>query len=377
MISQNMEKLQVKKRIQFNFGGEKLVFDVSQSLFSSYTVDEGTRILLNSLRKNPKISYKKILDVGCGYGVIGIFLKKKNPLAEVECIDRDVLAVQFTKHNSELNNSAVIVYPSLDYERVKNKFSLIACNFPAKSGTNVMKKIFWDASKFLDKEGIFSVVLVKELKEEFENVLRSEIEIVYQEEKAEYFVVHIRYNKKIFFDEEPYLRNEMTYSLDDKEYKIKTVRNVPEFDKISFQTKLINELLKEENGKQIVGIINPFQGHRAISAEYFLKPKKIDLISRDLLQLRATKDNLEINGFSNYFLHEEILPKTSGDLLIWNFDKEEEINFIIEKINLFKKNYGKIIICEDKNIIEKIIKLAEIKIIEKKEKEKFLAILFE
>src|SRR3989344_5359591 len=97
----------VKKRIDFNFGGLKLKLDLSQSLFSSADIDIGTKALINSLRKDSAVKFGKILDLGCGYGVIGVFLKKQHPESSVVCADRDALAVEFAKRNSLLNECEV------------------------------------------------------------------------------------------------------------------------------------------------------------------------------------------------------------------------------------------------------------------------------
>ena len=93
----------IKKRINFNWSGISTSFDSSQALFSSVDIDVGTQALLNSLRKNKAIDYSKVLDLGCGYGVIGIFLKKQDLSREVVLSDRDMLAVEFSQHNALLN----------------------------------------------------------------------------------------------------------------------------------------------------------------------------------------------------------------------------------------------------------------------------------
>ena len=128
----------IKKRIIFNWSGISTSFDSSQALFSSVDIDVGTQALLNSLRKNKGIDYSKILDRGCGYGIIGIFLKKQDLSREVVLSDRDMLAVLFSQHNVLLNEVDVKVDHGLDYEGLGSdeKFSLIATKFKS------FKKIF-------------------------------------------------------------------------------------------------------------------------------------------------------------------------------------------------------------------------------------------
>ena len=366
-----MEKSLIKKRIPFNLSGQHLAFDVNQSLFSSYKVDIGSQSLLNSLRKNKEINYKKILDLGCGYGLLGIFLKKQNPNSEVQGVDRDLLAVKFAEHNSELNQCEIKSYGSLDYEKVKGKFNLIICNFPAKAGLNAMKKFFWNASKHLEEKGIFATVLVKELKEDFEKIKREEIEVIYEEEKAGYFIYHLRFNKEISFEGDTYSRNEVEYKLDKKKYKMQTARNVPEVEKPSYETLCVNELLKKLEAKEVT-IINPFQGHRALSAIHYLRPRKINLISRDLLQIKFAKENLERNNFDKIEIQNEV---EKGELLIWVCDKNEEMPIILEKLKVFKTKFTKIIIAAEKKIPIRLIDKINFKILDESKIEKSMAIL--
>ena len=164
------------KKIDFNFSGEKLTFETSQSLFSSAHVDNGTKFLLNSLRKNNDISYGEILDVGCGYGPLGIFLKQQNPDANVLCVDRDCLAVEFARVNAKLNSVDVDTKCGLGYEKVDGKFDLIVSNFPAKAGEKMLMNFIYGASSLLNKNGSFAMVIVRGLEKSFRNVINNDIE---------------------------------------------------------------------------------------------------------------------------------------------------------------------------------------------------------
>jgi len=66
-----------KKEIIYKFEGKELRFYVGETLFSTFDIDHGTDIFLRSIA--PKNSPKTILDIGCGYGPIGISLATKFP----------------------------------------------------------------------------------------------------------------------------------------------------------------------------------------------------------------------------------------------------------------------------------------------------------
>ena len=87
-----------KKTISYCYHNHNLNFHVSQTLFSSQDVDIGTRRLLSNLTSED-YTYSKVLDLGCGYGVIGISLKSVNPEGTVHMVDRDSLALDYTRKN--------------------------------------------------------------------------------------------------------------------------------------------------------------------------------------------------------------------------------------------------------------------------------------
>ena len=91
-----------KKEIIYPFEGKKFRFDVGETLFSTFDIDHGTYVLLRNI--SPEKIPHTILDLGCGYGPIGIVLGSKYPKAKVVMIDKDLLAVRYAKHNLQKNN---------------------------------------------------------------------------------------------------------------------------------------------------------------------------------------------------------------------------------------------------------------------------------
>lgn len=130
-----------KKEIIYPLAGKKFVFDIGETLFSTFDVDYGTDLLLRYLVAN---NPKTILDLGCGYGPIGVVLAKNNPEAHVTMIDRDLLAVRYAKFNIFKNGvTNATALGSVGLETVVNEtFDLIVSNIPAKIGDEAITEEF-------------------------------------------------------------------------------------------------------------------------------------------------------------------------------------------------------------------------------------------
>lgn len=130
-----------KKEIIYPYKGIKFVFNVANTLFSTFAIDHGTDMLIRHMVVN---NPKSILDLGCGYGPIGIVLAKTNPKAEVTMVDADLLAIRYTNNNIKNNNVPnAIAIGSVGMETVIDKhFDLIVSNIPAKIGDEAITQEF-------------------------------------------------------------------------------------------------------------------------------------------------------------------------------------------------------------------------------------------
>lgn len=99
-------------------------------VFSAGELDEGTKLLL----ENIPYDKKKILDVGCGAGVIGAIYKKKNPRSDVTMSDKSKLAVTASQRTLERNGVEGKVIESDVFENIDGEFDLILCNPPFHTG---------------------------------------------------------------------------------------------------------------------------------------------------------------------------------------------------------------------------------------------------
>jgi 16S rRNA (guanine1207-N2)-methyltransferase len=373
---------QIHKRVEFNFEKQKLVFDTSRLLFSFAKIDDGTKALLNSLRKNKNIKYEKILDLGCGYGAIGVFLKKSFPSSEVLCTDRDSLAVEFTQHNAELNNVKIEASPSLDFEallghpigkNINKKFSLIVTNFPAKLEKNGLKYFIEKSSEFLEKDGTLAIVVVKELEKDADEILsqgdpsvegkNEKIIVQFKDKTNGYSVYHLRFKEELNPKSGPIELAEGMFIYPFGGNIILTTKALQEFDTPHFITDLIVELLGKLDYNS-VEIINPNQGHIALAATHKKSLDKTVLISRDLLQLKITSENLRLNAINRVEAINSDMADVKTDLLIWSIH-DEDAREICDKLEIFRKNHKNIILGARLQIINRV--LEKLKIEPKKE----------
>ena len=131
-----------KKRVLLTLNGEQMEFEVAHTLFASHDVDAGSRLLLRCLEhERPP---QRILDLGCGYGVLGIALARRFPEASVVMADSNLLAVRYARRNMALNgitNAEAVGSVALE-EVPPGTYDLIVSNVPAKIGDEAIEAEF-------------------------------------------------------------------------------------------------------------------------------------------------------------------------------------------------------------------------------------------
>jgi 16S rRNA (guanine1207-N2)-methyltransferase len=142
--------------------GITVEFEAIPGLFSYKYVDEGTKLLLE-YAEIP--SEGAVLDVGCGYGVIGITIAKLNPRLKVYMIDVNEEAVRLTKRNvarNGLKEDRVIVLQGDVYEPVKDMtFNAIYSNPPFAAGLHIVKRIVIEAPHYMKPDATLQIVARK------------------------------------------------------------------------------------------------------------------------------------------------------------------------------------------------------------------------
>ncbi|UCH32095.1 MAG: class I SAM-dependent methyltransferase [Candidatus Bathyarchaeota archaeon] len=133
-------------------------FLTSSSVFSKKRVDSGTRLLIESMVL-PKQGY--ILDLGCGYGPIGIAAAITNPGLHVIMVDINERAVWLAKRNAKHNkaDNTDILQGFLYEPIVGTKFKVILCNPPLAAGMSVILPIIAGAPEHLKDGGLLELVV--------------------------------------------------------------------------------------------------------------------------------------------------------------------------------------------------------------------------
>lgn len=151
-----------EKHWSYELLGHKLNFISDRGVFSKNTIDFGTRTLLEAIQIQD--AGEKILDVGCGYGPIGISIAKSFPNAQVQMTDVNERALGLAKRNADSNGveKQTQIYKSDAYEEVKETdFTTIISNPPVRAGKSVVETIIADAKQHLKQDGQLVIVLQK------------------------------------------------------------------------------------------------------------------------------------------------------------------------------------------------------------------------
>lgn len=138
--------------------GRKLQFLTDAGVFSRQKVDFGSNLLINTL---PALE-GKVLDLGCGYGPIGISLAVLNPGIDVIMVDINRRAVALAQENIRANRvTNAQVLDSNGFDNIKGKFSTIVSNPPIRAGKKVIYPLFEQSIAFLEEGGCLWLVIQK------------------------------------------------------------------------------------------------------------------------------------------------------------------------------------------------------------------------
>ncbi len=133
-------------------------------LFSPKQVDPGTRLLVDHL---PVQAGDDCLDLGCGYGPVGLVMARNAPGGRTLMVDKDFVAVRYAADNAARNNvgnAVAVLSNGLADLPADMRFDLIASNLPAKVGRELLTLLVVDAHARLRSEGRLCVVTINALR---------------------------------------------------------------------------------------------------------------------------------------------------------------------------------------------------------------------
>ena len=139
--------------------GFDLRFETQAGVFSHAEVDTGTRLLIEAMRVAP---HARVLDLGCGYGAIGIVAAKLAREGHVTLIDADIRATRLAERNLGLNgieNADVVLGDGFRDLSPKTRYDVIASNPPTHDGREVLNEMVAGAYKALKPRGQLLLVI--------------------------------------------------------------------------------------------------------------------------------------------------------------------------------------------------------------------------
>jgi 16S rRNA G1207 methylase RsmC len=344
----------VNKTTDFAYRGVRLKFDLSHALFSSFDIDAGTRLLLKEIVHEPGIvEARRVLDAGCGTGVIGISLAASCPDMEVVMRDRDFRAVAFAARNASRNglavklqgldgtelaqcakrpfakikvaqrNAALIAAPGLLCEPDPNApYEAVVANLPAKAGPALLSQYFVAVGRELLREGgTFAFVIVAPLAEQARAwCMEAGFEILRTVSTKNHMVCIARTGERRAGENavkealaelgrgkadqwfKAYVRSHVKKSIAGALLVWDGIQGLPEFDEPSFATLCALALGRQVFAGSLVRralVIEPGVGIVPMWCKGVLGSSEIILKSHDVLALTASGWNLKRAGFDN------------------------------------------------------------------------------
>ncbi len=167
----------VVKEVRMLARGHAFAFRTASGVFSFGRVDAGSLLLAESAAVKP---HDAVLDLGCGWGLVGIVIRRAFPSAAVTLTDVNERALKLAAQNAKRNKAAVAILQGSLYEPVKGtQFDAILINPPMKAGRELCYQMIEEAKAHLTPGGTLQLVamhnrggrmLEKKMKEVFGNV---------------------------------------------------------------------------------------------------------------------------------------------------------------------------------------------------------------
>ncbi len=147
------------KVFQLDYQGSRFTFETDAGVFSRDALDEGTRLLLDTV--NPLIS-GKVLDLGCGWGAVGIILSRLHPDCGITMIDINQRACGLAEKNAGLNGVSPRVLCGDGLAITGESYDWILLNPPIRAGKETVYGMYSRSAASLNPGGCLAVVIRKQ-----------------------------------------------------------------------------------------------------------------------------------------------------------------------------------------------------------------------
>jgi 16S rRNA (guanine1207-N2)-methyltransferase len=156
--TENPNSAHDERRIALRALGNDLTFVTDAGVFSRDGLDRGTEVLLEAL---PPLE-GRVLDLGCGWGAVGVALGKRYPALDIVMTDINSRAVELARRNLAENGVTAAVLQGDGFDAVEGRFDAIVTNPPIRAGKAVIYGLFARARDYLEPDGALYVVIRKQ-----------------------------------------------------------------------------------------------------------------------------------------------------------------------------------------------------------------------
>lgn len=301
----------VHRDVPLEFAGRRLTFATSLDLFSSHQVDVGSKLLLRTLE--PVLAgglgggAARVLDLGCGYGAIGVALATLPAIASAHLVDRDALAVDFARENARRNavEDRVTTGASLGLDDLAAdagdevpRYDLVVANVPGKAGDAVIASMLLAPLGALRPGGLVAVVVIEPIRALVEATLaRPDVEVRLRRDTADYSVFHYRPADGASFAPPADAFAAGVYDVASLTFEdaleqpvtIATVQGLANYDRFDIIESALTRRLPRLPREGCVLLANVGQGALAAYVLPSHPAARFVLVDRDLLALRTTR----------------------------------------------------------------------------------------
>ena len=161
--TKNPESISQQKHWTYRLKGNTLSVTSDNGVFSKNTVDFGSELLVESYDIPEQFQKASLLDIGCGYGTMGLAYGKAYPELSIEMIDVNERALVLAQENAKKNGiHNVDIHESNLYDSVKkSQYEIIISNPPIRAGKIVVHTILEKAYDYLAENGQLVIVIQK------------------------------------------------------------------------------------------------------------------------------------------------------------------------------------------------------------------------
>jgi 16S rRNA (guanine1207-N2)-methyltransferase len=160
-FSRSPQTASEKQIMTVRLRGQTLKLQTDRGVFAKGRVDFGSQFLIESIRVPEEAS---LLDIGCGYGPIGLSLAKESSRRSVTLADVNRRALELARQNALLNGVAEqvqVVESDLFQSLADSVYDCIVSNPPVRAGKQVVHALLHDSTHYLRDGGELWIVIQK------------------------------------------------------------------------------------------------------------------------------------------------------------------------------------------------------------------------